>query len=71
MLAPRDAAKVIKAGWGQLHGFAGVSVAGRQVVPKSYVLLYAPRSEQEVEVIMEIVKAGVAYMTGSKREDVK
>ncbi|EXJ93622.1 hypothetical protein A1O1_02014 [Capronia coronata CBS 617.96] len=71
VLSPRDAATVIRAGWGQLHGLAGLSVAGITVLPKSYVLLYAPRNEDEVHVVMEIVRASIGYMTQTEMEGVK
>ncbi|EXJ91615.1 hypothetical protein A1O3_00163 [Capronia epimyces CBS 606.96] len=72
ILSPKDAAKVVRAGWGQLHSLAGVSVSvfGRKVVPKSYVLLYAPRDEHEVKVVMDIVRAAVAYMAGVEWDEV-
>ncbi|KAL2424200.1 hypothetical protein ABEF95_004333 [Exophiala dermatitidis] len=66
VLAPRDAARVIRAGWGQLHG-----LAGSKVIPKSYVFLYAPRTREELNVIMELVWAGVGYMTGTDLADVQ
>ncbi|KAI1615259.1 hypothetical protein EDD36DRAFT_416772 [Exophiala viscosa] len=66
VLAPQDAVTVIQKGWGQLHGLAGV-----MIVPKSYVLLYAPRSEEEIEVLVGIVRAAIGYMTGAVMGDVK
>ncbi|KAG9769162.1 hypothetical protein KCU88_g6968, partial [Aureobasidium melanogenum] len=66
VLAPRDAARVIRAGWGQLHG-----LAGSKVIPRSYVFLYAPRTQEELNVIMDLVRAGVGYMTGTELGDVQ
>jgi hypothetical protein len=65
VLSPRDAAQVIRSGWGQLHGLAGVSVLGRRVVPATYVLLYSPRNDDEIRVLTEIIRAGIGYMTDS------
>jgi len=65
VLSPRDAAKVIRSGWGQLHGLAGVSLFGRKVVPATYVLLYSPRNDDEIQVLTEIIRAGIGYMTDS------
>jgi hypothetical protein len=31
-----------------------------------YILIYAPRSEEEISVVMRIVKASVRYVTGEK-----
>ncbi|EHY55124.1 hypothetical protein HRR83_005623 [Exophiala dermatitidis] len=66
VLAPRDAARVIRAGWGQLHG-----LAGSKVIPRSYVFLYAPRTQEELNVIMELVRAGIGYVTGTDLKDVQ
>ncbi|KIX06273.1 uncharacterized protein Z518_04248 [Rhinocladiella mackenziei CBS 650.93] len=66
ILAPKDAMQVIRSGWGQLHGLAGVSLFGRKVLPKPYVLLYAPRTEEEVGILIEIVRAGIGFMTDSR-----
>lgn len=33
-------------------------------LPAEYVLIYAPRDDDEVKVVMEIVAAGVKYLTG-------
>lgn len=40
-------------------------------MPGTYVLVYAPRSGEEVEVAMEVVKAGVGYMAGTEGKDLK
>lgn len=37
--------------------------------PAEYILIYAPRTEAEIEVVMEIVSASVKFMSG--REDVR
>lgn len=66
ILAPKDALKVIQSGWGQLHGLAGVKPLGRKLLPKEYVLLYAPRDDDEIEVLLGIVKASIGYMTVSE-----
>lgn len=38
-------------------------------IPSEYLLIYAPRNDTEIEVVMEIVSAAVKFMTG--REDVR
>jgi hypothetical protein len=38
-------------------------------LPAEYILIYAPRTEAEIEVVMEIVAASVKFMSG--REDVR
>ncbi|EAW14005.1 uncharacterized protein ACLA_070370 [Aspergillus clavatus NRRL 1] len=70
-LAPADCKKVIESGWGQRHALSGVSVPraltlGRKIaLPAEYVLIYAPRTEEEVAFVMEVIGASVKYMTGS------
>ncbi|KAB8235332.1 uncharacterized protein BDW43DRAFT_269826 [Aspergillus alliaceus] len=70
-LAPADCKKVIEAGWGQRHKLSGVQApralfGGRIIsLPPEYVFIYAPRTEQEVAFVMEILVASVKYMTGS------
>jgi hypothetical protein len=41
----------------------------RPNIPVEYLLIYAPRTEAEIETVMQIVSAGVKFMTG--REDVR
>ncbi|KDQ58436.1 hypothetical protein JAAARDRAFT_154908, partial [Jaapia argillacea MUCL 33604] len=72
VLAPQDCKKVIASGWGQRHPLDGVRASKLVLgwwVPKEYVLVYAPRNEEEVQIVVQIVKAAVGYMTG--RYDVK
>ncbi|KAL4931782.1 uncharacterized protein BDV17DRAFT_288366 [Aspergillus undulatus] len=75
MLAPADCKRVINAGWGQRFSLAGSSIFktmtfGRMAaIPTEYVFVYAPRDEEEIKIVMGIVKASVQYMTG--RDDVK
>ncbi|SRR6266498_819090 len=72
VLAPQDAKKVIESGWGELHPLAGVQIIKRMIgkmVPRPYVLLYAPRDDQELDILIEIIKASVGFMTDSR--DVK
>ncbi|OJI99477.1 hypothetical protein ASPVEDRAFT_123327 [Aspergillus versicolor CBS 583.65] len=69
-LAPADCKRVIESGWGQRFPLAGSSVFrnvtfGRvSTIPTEYVLIYAPRDEEEIEVVIGILKAGVQYVTG-------
>lgn len=61
--------KVIEANWGERHPLDGSKFIERFIkdasLPNQYVLVYAPRSEEELEVVMRIVRASIAYMTGS------
>lgn len=55
VLAPDDAAQVLRCGWGELHPWA---VTGR-ILP-TVTMVYAPRDEREMEVVLEIVAASHA-----------
>ncbi|KAL3442982.1 hypothetical protein BJX65DRAFT_211711 [Aspergillus insuetus] len=71
-LAPADCKRVIDSGWGQRFPLAGTSLFrnltfGRlPVIPMEYILVYAPRSEEEIAVVMGIVTASVQYVTGER-----
>ncbi|KAF7595880.1 hypothetical protein BBP40_004373 [Aspergillus hancockii] len=70
-LAPADCKKVLEANWGQRHSLSGVKLpnallGGRGIsLPSEYVFIYAPRTEEEVVFLMEILAASVKYLTGS------
>lgn len=38
-------------------------------IPSEYIMIYAPRTEAEIQTVMDIVAAGVKFMTGC--EDVR
>ncbi|KAH8807410.1 hypothetical protein F5884DRAFT_844405 [Xylogone sp. PMI_703] len=69
VLAPQDCKKVIRSGWGQRHPLDGVRAVKYifgWTIPKEYILLYAPRNDEEIQTIMEVVKASIGFMTGSR-----
>jgi hypothetical protein len=59
-LAPHDAKTVIERGWGERQGLSGV------LLPRSYLMVYAPRSgeneEEEIKVVESIIRASVRFM---------
>ncbi|KAL4807463.1 hypothetical protein BDV18DRAFT_151496 [Aspergillus unguis] len=69
-LAPTDCKKVIEAGWGERFPLAGsrvvrnITLGKIGVLPTEYVFVYAPRNDEEIAIVMEIVKASVQYVTG-------
>ncbi|KAF1996208.1 hypothetical protein P154DRAFT_525777 [Amniculicola lignicola CBS 123094] len=71
ILHPSDCKAVLEAGWGQRHGLAGVTllkkIAGVSL-PVTYILIYAPRTEAEVEVVLTIVEASISFMTRTRQE---
>ncbi|KAL3474057.1 hypothetical protein BJX99DRAFT_186484 [Aspergillus californicus] len=71
VLTPRDCKRVIEAGWGQRFPLAGstflrnLSFGRLGVLPEEYVLVYAPRTEEEIQIVIGILAAGVKYVAGS------
>ncbi|KAK3314053.1 hypothetical protein B0H66DRAFT_607298 [Apodospora peruviana] len=55
-LSGPDGRKVIEAGWGQRFPLL--------FVRSGWTMVYAPRTEEEMDVVEMIVKAGVAWVTG-------
>ena len=43
-----------------------LSFGARSNIPSEYMLIYAPRTEAEVETIMAIVVASVKFATGTQ-----
>ncbi|KAL4791088.1 hypothetical protein BDV19DRAFT_371195 [Aspergillus venezuelensis] len=74
-LSPADCKKVIELGWAQRFPFAGSTIFknitfGRlAVIPEEYLFVYAPRDEEEIEIVMRIMQASVRYVAGV--EDVR
>ena len=56
ILSPCDTKEVIEKGWGELHGLAGQDRAA-----KTYLMIYSPRNEMELEITKKILEAAVKY----------
>lgn len=52
---------MIERGWGERHPVAGVVR-----LPKEYIFIYAPLTEDDVRVVGLILRASIGFMTGSK-----
>jgi len=59
VLAPKDCKLVIEKGWGERHPVSGRSL------PKEYLIIYAPRTAEELRVVGQIIRASVGFMTTS------
>ncbi|KIW12083.1 hypothetical protein PV08_09357 [Exophiala spinifera] len=55
-LSEPDAKTVVEKGWAQRFPLA--------FIPKGWVMVYAPRTMEEVDVVEGIIKAGVAWVSG-------
>ncbi|KAF2833074.1 hypothetical protein CC86DRAFT_365059 [Ophiobolus disseminans] len=62
-LHPADAKLMLENGWGERHPLARGGWC-RRFVPKEFVLIYAPRDEAEVNVVMKIVAASIWWVSG-------
>jgi hypothetical protein len=49
---------VLSAGWGERHALAGLAR-----LPLTYLMVYAPRDDNEVAVIERLLDASVSYMS--------
>lgn len=67
LLSPADTAAVLKSGYGEIWPAAALGW-----VPVGYVLIYAPRNREEIEVVLRILEASWMYCAheweGSARE---
>ncbi|KAL6155540.1 hypothetical protein ACJBU6_05755 [Exserohilum turcicum] len=62
-LHPADANLMIAKGWGERHPLARGGWC-RKFVPREFVLVYAPRDEQEVEVVAKLIAASIWWVSG-------
>jgi len=67
-LHPADAKLVIEKGWAQRHPLARGGWLSR-FVPEGFMMVYAPRNEEEVEVVMRIVRAAAWWVGGKSCVD--
>ncbi|KAF2704551.1 hypothetical protein K504DRAFT_461314 [Pleomassaria siparia CBS 279.74] len=62
-LHPADAQIVLENKWGERHPLARGGWF-RRFVPREFVLIYAPRREEEIEVVLKVVAAAVWWVSG-------
>lgn len=60
-LSPSDTKEVIEKGWGELHGLAGDGP-----LIKTYMMVYSPRNDAELEVTKKILEAALKYSVNNK-----
>ncbi|KAF9026058.1 hypothetical protein BDZ89DRAFT_988216 [Hymenopellis radicata] len=63
VLSPADCKLVIEHGWGERHPLSGVRGVP---MPKEYLLIYAPRNQEELDVLERIIVAAIGFMTNSR-----
>lgn len=59
-LGPVDCKEVITKKWGERMSLAG------SFVPHEYLIIYTPRTKEELEVVKTIVNAAIVFMTGDR-----
>ncbi|CCX06271.1 hypothetical protein FPQ18DRAFT_328980 [Pyronema domesticum] len=64
-LHPEDIKRVVEAGWGERHPLARGGFFCR-FVPQEFIMVYAPRTEEEVEIVMQIIYAGIGWISGEE-----
>ena len=57
ILSAADAKVVLEKGWGERHGLSGRGLG----VPLGYVMVFAPRSVREVEIVGMVARAAAGY----------
>ncbi|KAH6615173.1 hypothetical protein C7974DRAFT_60459 [Boeremia exigua] len=62
-LHPADAKIMMEKGWGERHPLAKGGWF-RRFVPREFVLIYAPRTEKDLRVVMQIVAASTWWVSG-------
>ncbi|PHH72807.1 hypothetical protein CDD82_5794 [Ophiocordyceps australis] len=60
-LHPDDIAEVLRKGWGQRHPLARKRWFPQMPVSPDFVMIYAPRNQQELEVTYRVIEAAIWY----------
>ncbi|KAJ7052564.1 hypothetical protein C8F01DRAFT_997919 [Mycena amicta] len=63
VLSPADSKVAIELGWAERHPLSGVFKMFP--LPGTYLLVYAPRDDEELEIVERLLIASIKYMTGS------
>lgn len=57
--------------WGERHAFDGSRIVRHiapVLLPMTYVMVYAPRNREEIDIVCEMLRGSIAYMTGESIE---
>ncbi|OJK00274.1 hypothetical protein ASPACDRAFT_78180 [Aspergillus aculeatus ATCC 16872] len=66
-LHPADVKLVLERGWGQRHPLARDSWWWwLRIVPPGFVMVYAPRDAEELECVLEIIRAAAWWVSGTE-----
>ncbi|KAL1841949.1 hypothetical protein VTJ49DRAFT_6272 [Mycothermus thermophilus] len=76
-LHPEDIREVLEKGWGQRHPMSwergdgwlgGMGVMVEAPLPRTFVMIYAPRNDEDLRVIARIIEAAIWYTTAERTE---
>lgn len=67
-LHPDDIAEVLAKGWGQRHPLACKGWFGPMPVPEEFIMIYAPRDDQELQIVCKIIEAAIWFVAAEKEE---
>ncbi|KAH7022844.1 hypothetical protein EDB80DRAFT_22163 [Ilyonectria destructans] len=67
-LHPDDIKQVLDKGWGQRHPLAWRSRLLKSPVSADFVMIYAPRDDQELQVVCNIIQAAIWYTLAEEVE---
>ena len=56
MLSEEDVTELLAKGWGEPHIFAAIGM-----IPRNTMMVYAPRDNEEVDIVMDIIAASYEY----------
>lgn len=59
---------MLDAGWGERHAFDGHRFVKRVIkfdLSMQYIMVYAPLNEDEIDIVCQLLKAAIAYNTGT------
>lgn len=67
-LHPEDIKEILQRGWGQRHPLAFKGIRGwvESPVPDTFVMIYAPRDENDLRIVCRIVEAAIWYTAAEK-----
>ena len=58
--------KVIESGWGERHPLGSLPLLKNifgWTLPSEYILLYAPRNNEEIQMAVDVMEAAIRFMT--------
>lgn len=64
-LHPDDIKEVLEKGWGQRHPMAWTGWV-HTPVPSTFVMIYAPRDESDLRIVLKIIESAIWYTTAEK-----